>query len=174
MKKKQHIYLIGFMGAGKSTVAKALSKETGLPVVEMDDELVRRAGMSINEIFSSKGEAAFRQMESSLLLEITKGAPAIVSCGGGLVKDENNVKRMRADGTIVFLTAAAETILSRVAGDHSRPLLEGKHDIASISAMIDERAPLYERAADIRVPVDSRTPEAIADEILVDLSDDNC
>lgn len=165
--KKRHIYLIGFMGAGKSTVAKALSKMTGLPVVEMDEELVRRAGMSINDIFASMGEAAFRQMESALLSETAGGGPVIVSCGGGLVKDENNVNIMRADGTIIFLTATPETILSRVEGDHSRPLLEGKHDITSISAMIAERAPLYEKAADIRIAVDGLTPEAIADEVLL-------
>lgn len=148
-------------------MAKALSKKTGLPVLEMDEELVRRAGMSINDIFATKGEAAFRQMESALLSETAGGGPVIVSCGGGLVKGENNVKTMRADGTIVFLTALPETILSRVAGDHSRPLLEGKHDIASISSMIAERAPLYEKAADIRIAVDGKSPDAIADEVLL-------
>ncbi len=171
---EKHIYLIGFMGAGKSTVAKALSKRTGLPVVEMDEELVRRAGMSINEIFAAKGEGTFRQMESALLSETAAGGPAIVSCGGGLVKDENNVKTMRQSGTVIFLTATPETILSRVLGDHSRPLLEGKHDIVSIAEMIAERAPLYERAADQKTPVDGKTPDAIADEILVDLKEENC
>ena len=167
--EQKHIYLIGFMGAGKSTVAKALAKKTGLPVMEMDDVIASRAGMPIREIFARQGEEAFRKQEAALLAEIADGEPAIVSCGGGLIKLAENISVMRSSGTVVCLTATPETILSRVAGDSSRPLLQGKKDIASIAAMIAERAPLYERAYDFSVKVDGRTPEEIADSILAAL-----
>lgn len=164
--QKDKIYLIGFMGAGKSTVARVLSQKTGLPVVEMDDEIAFRAGMPIREIFAVQGEAAFRSMESTLLSETAAGGPAIVSCGGGLIKNEKAISLMRESGTVVYLSVRPETVLSRVAGDSSRPLLEGKKDISSIAAMLAERMPLYERAYDFSVEVDGQTPEEIAGRIL--------
>lgn len=170
----ENIYLIGFMGAGKSTVARALSKKTGEAVIEMDDEIAFRAGMSIPEIFEKKGEAAFRSMESALLRETAAGGPAIVSCGGGLIKSEENIACMKASGCVIYLRAQAETVLKRTVNDTSRPLLAGKKDISSIAAMIAERTPLYEKAGEIVVDVDGQTPDAIAERILVDLKNRNC
>lgn len=171
---QENIYLIGFMGAGKSTVARALSEKTGERVIEMDDEIASRAGMSIPEIFETKGEAAFRAMESALLKETAAGGPAIVSCGGGLIKSEENIACMQAAGCVVCLRVRPETVLARTANDSSRPLLAGKKDVSSIAAMIAERTPLYEKAGEIVVDVDGQTPEAIAERILVDLKNRNC
>lgn len=170
---KGSIFLIGFMASGKSTVAKALSARTGLPLIEMDEEIERRAGMTISAIFEKSGEGAFRAMERDLLKEIATRDGSIVSCGGGLVKNENNVTIMKTAGTIVLLTAAPETILFRVKKNDARPLLRGKKDLLSIAAMMEERRPMYESAADIVVPVDGKSPDEIASAIIVDLLAEN-
>lgn len=165
----KHIFLIGFMGAGKTTVSKALRAETGLPVLEMDSEIERRAGMTISELFSRLGEPAFRQMETSLLAGLDSGAPCIVSCGGGTALRQENADIMRARGTIVYLTAQPATILARVSASHSRPLLEGHKDVGYISALLEARRPKYESAADLKVATDGKSARAIASEILARL-----
>lgn len=164
-----HIFLIGFMGAGKSTVAKTLHTMTGMPVLEMDSEIERRAGMKIPEIFASRGEAGFRRMETRLLHSLRESAPLLVSCGGGVVTRSVNVQEMRAQGTIVLLTARPETVLVRVARSHNRPLLEGRKTVEGIAALQAERLPLYQAAAEVTVATDDRSTRAVAAEILAAL-----
>lgn len=164
-----HIFLIGFMGAGKSTAAKSLHALTGMPILEMDSEIERRAGMKIPEIFASRGEAAFRRMETRLLHNLKNSVPSIVSCGGGVVTRSINVQEMRAQGTIVLLTARPETVLVRVAHSHNRPLLEGRKTVEDIAALQAERLPLYQAAADLTIATDDKPIRAVAAEILAAL-----
>lgn len=168
----KNIYLIGFMGAGKSTVASALSKLTGSPVMEMDEVIAGRAGMSIPEIFRTKGEDIFRQMETGLLGELSlEGAsPAIVSCGGGAALKDENVSLMRDGGVIVLLSVKPETVLERIAGDSNRPVLAACKTPDDVKALMEKRLPYYEKAAHFIVAVDDRTPGEIAAEILSLLS----
>ncbi len=160
------LFLIGFMGAGKTTVARALRRLTHWPMTDLDREIEERCGMRIAEIFAEYGEEEFRRMESRLLDEVSSRGGAIVSCGGGVIKSPANIARMRERGTVIWLTASPQTILSRVRFDDSRPLLNGKKTIEDIEEMLRERRPLYETASDFSVSTDGRRAAEIASEIL--------
>lgn len=160
-----NVFLIGFMGSGKSTIAACMSENYGMDVVEMDEVLAKRENMSIPDIFAQKGEAYFREAETRLLREIEAEEHKVVSCGGGVVLREENVQEMKRKGQIVLLSARPETILARVKGSHDRPLLAGKKDLPSIYAMMEERRPKYEAAADVVIATDGKTAEEISKEI---------
>ncbi len=162
----KHIFLIGFMGSGKSTVSEALREKTGAEVIDTDARIVENEGMAINEIFAQKGEAYFRDLETSLLETLAKEAPQIVSCGGGMILREGNVALMKASGVIVLLSATPETILERVKDNDDRPLLRGHMNIPDITELMEARKPRYLAAADKTVTVDGKAPSAIAEEIL--------
>lgn len=162
-----NIYLIGFMGVGKSAVAKELQKKLDLLLIEMDQEIVNRQGMEISEIFAQHGESFFRDLESSLIREIANGDNAIVSCGGGAVLRKENVDIMQKSGMVVLLTAEPETILARVGHSAHRPLLEGKMNVDAIREMMEQRKPAYENACQYFVPTDGKRPAEIADGIAV-------
>lgn len=165
----RNLFLIGFMGVGKSTIADALSALWGMEVLEMDSEIQRRAGMSISDIFSAFGEEAFRQMETGLITSLEPDRHFVVSCGGGTVLRDANVNAMRSSGAIVWLTATPETVLSRVSGSSGRPLLEGHKDIAYIEAMMNQRQPKYAAAADISIATDGKSAAEICSEIMTAL-----
>lgn len=167
-----NIFLIGFMGCGKSTVADCLLKEYDMKVVEMDQELVERVGMTIPEIFSKYGEEYFRDEETKLLTECQKKSHMVVSCGGGVVLREQNVEIMKSCGRIVWLTAKPSTILERVQNDENRPLLEGNKNVSSIQAMLEKRLPCYQKAADIIVETDGRKILDICQEIMQKVKDE--
>lgn len=162
----KNIYLIGFMGVGKSTVAAALGTLCAIPVIEMDSEIEAREQMTIAEIFSEKGEHYFRRKETDLLAETLRGQNCIVSCGGGVVLQEENVRLMKGAGRIFYLTASPETILERVKRSDSRPLLAGRKNIADISKLMKERTAAYEKAADYLIDTDRKSAAEIAAEIL--------
>ena len=102
---RENIFLIGFMGAGKSTIAKALCKELQMQLVEMDARIVEEQGMSINDIFAQYGEDHFRDIESQLILTLGEEGNTIVSCGGGVVVRPQNIEFMKKSGKVVFLSA---------------------------------------------------------------------
>ncbi len=161
-----HIFLIGFMGTGKSTVGKLLGKILSRPVLEMDEEIVRREGMDIPEIFRVHGEEYFRERETSLLRELQGQKPLIVSCGGGVPLREENVREMKKAGTIIWLTAKPETILRRVRNDENRPLLKGKKNRKEIQKLMDARRERYDAAGDILVSTDYKRVIEICQDIL--------
>lgn len=161
-----NIYLIGFMGCGKSSAASYLHKKYGMPVVEMDQQIVDEAGMKISEIFEKKGEESFRAMETDLLRRLSGVKNTVISCGGGAAMRGENVRLMREGGKIVLLTAEPETILERVKNDTGRPLLDGHKNVADIREMMEKRRPAYEAAADVTIATDGRTEAEIAQAIL--------
>ncbi len=161
----KNIYLIGFMGTGKSTIGACMAQMYGLEVVEMDQLIVQYEGMSIPEIFSKKGESYFREIESNLLKEIGLGNNKIVSCGGGVVLRDENVQHMKESGAIVLLDAKPSTILERIKVDDSRPLLRGKQTVESIEDMMEQRKAKYECAADLVIRTDGKTADVICKEI---------
>lgn len=163
---KQRIYLIGFMGTGKSTVAQALSRETGYPVKEMDRELVKICGMDIASVFAKYGEEYFRQKETELLKAIASGDSCIVSCGGGVVLREENVRVMQESGNIMLLTAKPETVYRRVCKDTGRPLLKNRMSPEGIQELMEERREAYERACSVKISTDGKAPDQIAKEII--------
>lgn len=167
MSKIEHnIFLIGFMGAGKSTIARALKQKLGFPIVEMDERIVKEQGMPINQIFEEHGEAYFRDLETKLIQSLNKQEPTIISCGGGVAMRQENVDYMRHGGKVVFLTAEPETIYGRVKNSTDRPLLNGHMNVEYISKLMEVRRPKYEAAADVLVATDGKTKEEIADEII--------
>lgn len=162
----RNIFLIGFMGCGKSTVAAELQNLYNMQVREMDQMIVERAQMSIPKIFEMYGESHFRDLESNLLREIQTGSNQVVSCGGGIVLREHNVSEMKKNGNVVLLVAKPETILKRVSGDNNRPILEGKKTVADISELMERRREKYEATADIVVETDDKTIQEICKEIM--------
>ena len=161
-----NIFLIGFMGTGKSTVAKALKKETGAEIIEMDQLIAQRENLSIPKIFEEKGEAYFRNVETELLMELQSGEKTIVSCGGGVPMREKNVLEMKKSGKVVLLTALPETILERVRDNEDRPLLQNRKSVEGIRELMEQRRDKYEAAADVMVATDGKSAETIAREIL--------
>lgn len=161
-----NIFLIGFMGSGKSTIARQLKKELDMELVEMDQRIVDEQGMSINDIFAQKGEEAFRDIESQLVVDLGNQEASIISCGGGVVIRPQNVENMKKSGKIVFLTASPETILERVKGGTDRPLLNGNMNVPYIKEMMDKRRDFYEGAADIKISTDNKSVKEISDEII--------
>ena len=166
MKETCNIFLIGFMGCGKSTVAAKLKQMYGMHVVEMDVEISKRQKMSIPKIFEQYGEEYFRNLESALLEEIATGSGQVVSCGGGVVLREDNVAEMKKSGHIVLLTAKPENVLKRVQKDDNRPILKGRKTVEDIQTLMEARREKYEGAADIVVATDDKNIAEICDEII--------
>ena len=166
MEKVGNIFLIGFMGCGKSTVASKLNQMYGVHVVEMDQEISNRQKMSIPDIFEQYGEEYFRDLESNLLQEIQTGTNQVVSCGGGVVLRAKNVAEMRKNGRIVLLTAKPENVLKRVRGNNDRPILKGRKTVKDIAELMEARRGKYEEAADIVVATDGKSISTICEEIM--------
>lgn len=165
-----NIFLIGFMGVGKSTVSDYLSTILASPQVEMDQVIVKKEQMSINKIFEEYGEEYFRNCETNLLIELQKKNNQIVSCGGGVAMREINVQEMKKNGRVVLLTASPETILERVKDSDERPLLRGRKNTEYISELMEIRRPKYRAAADVIVNTDQKSVEEIAEEIVAKLT----
>lgn len=174
MEQMRNIFLIGFMGCGKSTVAKELHQMYGLHIIEMDQLIAERQGMSIANIFEQYGELFFRDLESELLGQIQADSKQVISCGGGIVLREKNVAEMRKNGSIVLLTAKPETILSRVSRDDNRPILKGKKTVKDITELMEARREKYEKAADFIVATDNKTSYEIAKEIMQKIGETIC
>ena len=166
-----NLFLIGFMGAGKSSVSAGLGRMLGREVVEMDQRIAAQEGMSIPELFAQKGEPYFRACETVLIKSFAQGAPRIVSCGGGVPLREENVAAMRESGTVVLLTASPEVILERVKDSEERPLLQGHKDVPYIAALMEQRRPKYEAAADITVDTSRLNIEEVCRQVLRQVSE---
>lgn len=162
----KNILLIGFMGCGKSTVSKVISRRYMMDVVEMDTLIEEREGLSIPDIFEKKGEAYFRELETGLLKELRGASNTVISCGGGAPLREENAACMKAIGVTVLLTASADIILERVSRNNKRPLLENNKNTEYITKMMEERRERYEAAADIIINTDNKTVDYVCDEII--------
>ena len=162
MRTETNIYLIGFMGAGKSSVSRALAEISGLNEIDMDEEIVKREGRTIPEIFESEGEVYFRDVESGVLAELAKKTGQIVSCGGGTILREENRKLM---GEVIYLSATPETIYERGKNGKNRPLLNGHMSVAYIRELLEQRMPAYQQAKTREVVTDGKYPAEIAKEI---------
>lgn len=162
----KNILLIGFMGAGKTTVSKMLSKMTDMKEIDMDAYIVKKEGMDITEIFDKFGEEYFRKKETECLIEIMNESNCIVSCGGGVVVKDENVEHMKKGGKIVLLTATPETTLERVKNSTGRPILNGNMNVEFIAKLMEKRKNRYLAVADIIVETDNKSVKDICNEIL--------
>lgn len=161
-----NIFLIGFMGAGKSTISDYLKNALAMDVVEMDQCIVERQEMSISDIFETYGEEYFRELETNLLIEMQSRSNVVVSCGGGVPMRERNVAEMKKNGRVVLLTAKPETILERVRDNHDRPLLENNKNVSFIADLLEKRRAKYEAAADIVIQTDGKSELEICEELI--------
>ena len=159
-----NIFLIGFMGAGKSTISDYLKNALAMDVVEMDQCIVERQGMSISDIFETYGEEYFRELETNLLIEMQSQSNVVVSCG--VPMRERNVVEMKKNGRVVLLTAKPETILERVKDNHDRPLLENNKTVPFIADLMEKRRAKYEAAADIVIQTDGKSELEICEELI--------
>ena len=162
-KRKQNIMLIGFMGAGKTSIGLKLSWKLRIPVEDTDKLIERQEGKTISEIFQTEGEEAFRRMETELLTKISKRPyRRIISVGGGTPVREENQKLLKRCGTVVFLRVRPETVCARLKGDTTRPLLQGENPVETIRSLMESRKEAYEACADIILDVDECSAEECA------------
>ena len=166
-----NIVLIGFMGTGKSTIARELAKTRKMNIVEMDEEIVRRRGKSIADIFKEEGEEYFRDLETALLKELQTKENQVISCGGGAVLREENVRVMKKNGCVVLLTALPQTIYERVKNNTDRPILQGNMNVEYIASLMEKRREKYEKAADIVIATDGKNVSQICEEMLQKLAE---
>lgn len=144
-----NLYLVGFMGTGKTTVGRAVAQRLGFQAMDSDHEIERKTGRTVAQIFAEQGEAAFRALERKV---IESGHPArgvVLACGGGLVVQPGMLELLRGKGVIICLHASLETILRRTAPSRARPLLEVEDPAARIRQLYTEREETYKRAGTV-------------------------
>ncbi|TAE54673.1 MAG: shikimate kinase [Nostocales cyanobacterium] len=160
-----NLYLIGMMGAGKSTIGRLLAKELGYGFVDTDDVIVKAAGKSINQIFAEEGETEFRQLESSILSQLCAYTKLTIATGGGIVLKQENWSYLH-HGLIVWLDVPVRILLQRLAEDQTRPLLQDPDPEAKLRSLLEQRQPLYSQA-DLHIPItEIETPEEIKTRIV--------
>lgn len=149
---KPNLVLIGYRGSGKTTVGRAVARRLGYHFVDTDDLVVRAAGRTIAEIFEQEGEAGFRDREARAVEQVAGEARTVISVGGGAVVRHENVARLQACGTLIWLSVPPEALSSRISSDAGsgsrRPPLTGQAGIDEIRRVLAAREPLYRAAAD--------------------------
>jgi shikimate kinase len=158
------IVLIGFMGAGKTTIGRLVATRLGLPFVDSDAVIEEREGRSVREIFASEGEAAFRRIERVTVLDLLGRDEAVLALGGGAVEDPQT-RAAVARATTVHLVVSMERVRARVGSDPRRPLSG-----ADLEHLLERRRPHYDEAATVRVVSDDRPARLVADEVVAKLS----
>jgi shikimate kinase len=165
-----HIYLIGYRGSGKSTVGRLLAQRLGRPQVDSDDLIEAESGMSIKDIFATKGEPWFRDLEAKIVAEISARAqPTIVALGGGAILRESTQTILKATGKCVWLSASAEHLFERIQSDQAtrlrRPNLSESGGFTEVAEILARRTPIYASLSDFTVVVEGKTPDEVCDEI---------
>lgn len=165
---QRSIFLIGPMGAGKSTIGKHLAQLLKLEFLDTDQVIEERAGADIAWIFDVEGEEGFRQREIKVLDELTKMTGLVLATGGGIVLAPENRNNLSSRGTVVYLSASIDQQLKRTGRDKRRPMLQGKmaEQEQTLQTLMKEREALYEEIADYVVMTDSRTVRSVAQEII--------
>jgi len=159
-----NLYLVGFMGSGKTAVAKEIAESTDLKYIEMDELIEKKEARSINDIFKDSGEDYFRKVEKEALKEISLADNQVVSCGGGVVIDEANVNLMKDSGVLICLQARPDVIYKRVKNNKDRPLLNVENPQVKIEELLRIRRPYYQKANYI-IETDNLSVQQVAQEV---------
>lgn len=160
-----NIYLVGFMGTGKTEIAKELAKRLSRKFVEMDEAIEKREKRSITEIFRINGEDYFRKVEKEIVEDISKRNNLAVSCGGGVVLNEDNIKNLKKSGIVICLWANPDVIYKRVKGQTHRPLLNVDHPRERIKELLDARKTFYDKS-DYKIDTSILTIQEVAGKIV--------
>lgn len=157
----RNVALVGFMGVGKSTVGYLLAELLGFQLVDTDKVIEQRTGRRISDLFATAGEPAFRALESALVQELESAQATVISTGGGLIVNPENLASLRRHALVVCLWASPRVIFERVHHQLHRPLLQGPDPLGTITALLTARTPCYKQA-DLLVGVDFRAPHETA------------
>jgi len=164
-----NIFLVGPMGAGKSTVGRQLAKSLGRDFFDSDKEIEKRTGVSISWIFEMEGEAGFRAREQKVIDDLTQLKDIVLATGGGAVLSEDNRRALRSRGNVIYLSASAEQLFRRTSKDKTRPLLQTEDPKKQITALLAERDPLYQNVADIELRTGDQSIQHAVSEVIKQL-----
>ena len=165
MKASSNIFLVGPMGAGKSTIGRLLAQQLGLEFIDTDKEIEDRLGVDIPWIFDMEGEQGFRDREQDVLEELSQRQGVLLATGGGVVTREPNRRALASRGCVVYLNTSLDEQVRRTDRDRRRPLLNTDDPAAVLARLYQERDPLYREVADFTVKTDRRSPKAVVGEI---------
>lgn len=165
MKNHDNIFLIGPMGAGKSTIGRRLARKLKLKFLDSDQAIENRTGARIALIFEIEGEEGFRKRESEIIEELTKQTGVVLATGGGVVLNPSNRQKLAERGLVVYLRTGLDQLLKRTARDTKRPLLNTDNPRERIKELLNTRTPLYEEIADLIVDTDKQPVTQIVEEI---------
>src|SRR4051812_15893096 len=164
-----NLYLVGMMGAGKTTVGRILARRLKLRFIDADHEIEARCGVKIPVIFEIEGEPGFRMREAHAIEELTALDGIVLATGGGAILSPANRKRLAARGTVVYLRALPEDLYERVRHDRNRPLLAGANPLERLRSLYTERDPLYREVADLIVDTGAQSVQVLARGLLTEL-----
>ncbi len=161
-----NIVLIGYRGTGKSAVGRLAAERLHLACINMDADIVERAGMPIPDIVAKHGWPKFRDLESEVARELSTRDNIIIDTGGGVIERPENITALGRNGCIIWLKASVAVIVSRIQGDTQRPSLTGKSFTEEVAEVLERRTPKYKGAARFEIDTDLLTPEQVADKIV--------
>jgi shikimate kinase len=165
MMRAQNIFLIGPMGAGKSTVGRQLAEALSYTFKDSDQEIQRRTGVDIPTIFEFEGEDGFRNRERQMIEDLVAEERLVLATGGGAVLDPENRQNLTARGVVIYLHCTPEQQYSRTSRDRNRPLLQTEDPLARLRELMEERDPLYRQVADLVVSTEKRGTASVVKEI---------
>lgn len=151
MSKQDNLYLVGLMGAGKTTVGRLLARHYGRTFYDSDHEIEARTGVKIPVIFEIEGEAGFRKREEAMIAELTRLSGVVLATGGGAVLSRTNRENLKNNGVVIYLRGMPEQLHERTRHDRNRPLLQTENPLAKLQELFRQRDPLYREVADVVV-----------------------
>ncbi|MCS4534207.1 shikimate kinase [Neisseria montereyensis] len=161
-----NLFLIGLMGAGKTTLGKYLAHSLNRPFYDSDHEICKRTGVSIPTIFEVEGEQGFREREAAVIDELTSLPNIVLATGGGAVLRDENYRKLKERGTVIYLHVYPEILLERTRFDNNRPLLQVEDPLAKLKELYDARDGIYRSAADIIIEANRTNGHKTAEQLL--------